>query len=297
MGLSEVNAARHRRAARVKRLIERFGVDRLPGYDRLADRIRAAVFPGLSESDGVVLRVEGLLLEVPRRFVPHYLHRAYEPATTRAFMDALRPRGVVVDVGAHIGYFTCLAGSVVGPAGQVHAIEPAPENIDALRRNLAHNDLHNVQVHAVAAAGVAGERVLHVTESSDSHGLHSHPLTPTVALRTVTARPVGELVAPPVGVVKVDVEGAEFEVLEGMAQLLAASPGATVLVEWNPATLRAAGSPPADLPALLEALGIRDLAVLDDHRPGASDLAVVLSDVERDALPDDWHANLIGTMT
>ena len=65
-------------------------------------------------------------------------------------IDASVNRGdSVVDVGAHIGINTLYMAMRVGPAGHVIAVEPAPDNLDVLRRNIAVNRLDNVTVHSV----------------------------------------------------------------------------------------------------------------------------------------------------
>src|SRR3954447_8208340 len=140
-----VNARVHRRLARMKRRLERVGAERLPGYRTVAQKARRVVFPGLGETGGTVrIRLNDFLLDVPRELLPEYLHRDYEPITTRAVLAALPAGAVAVDVGANIGYFTCLAARAVGPRGVVHAIEPAPENVEALKRNVQLNGFRNV---------------------------------------------------------------------------------------------------------------------------------------------------------
>jgi hypothetical protein len=82
-----------------------------------------------------------------------------------------------------------------------------------------------------------------------------------------------------------------------MKRLIARSHGATVIVEWNPGCLRAAGADPVHLPELLEELGVRELSVLDDFNVGA---ASRLSDVRRQVANGEthreWVVNLLGTV-
>ena len=214
-----------------------------------------------------------------------YLHRDYEPLTTRAVLEALHPGAVAVDVGANLGYFTCLAAKSVGPGGVVHAVEPAPANVEALERNIRLNELRNVVVHPVAAADVAGERSLRLTARNDHHGLYDHPESPTVAEARISAAPLDALVDGPAKLVKVDVEGAEVDVLEGMRGLLRRSPGVTVIVEWNPDTLRSAGRLPSEVPRLMQELGIGGLVVLDDRARRERALADVLPGADDGPLP------------
>lgn len=290
-----VSAGAHRRLARVKRAMESIGLRRLPGYDRLALGLRGVVFPALDDgSELVPVKLGDLLLEVPARYLPHYLHRAYEPLTSSAFRAALQPGALAVDVGAHIGYYTCLAARAAGPGGSVQSFEPSSENVSVIRHNLHRNGLTNAVVHEVAATASAGSRVLHLTEATDNHSLHGHPASPTVATTNVAGVPVDDVVDGPARVIKVDVEGAEQEVLAGMRGLLGRSHGATVLVEWNPEALRWAGTPPDTLPDLMLELGVKDLTVLDEHAAKVRDLDEVRSAVEAGTTPHGWYGTLCG---
>jgi FkbM family methyltransferase len=292
----EVSSRAHQRLARFKRLLESAGATRLPGYEAVARKARAVVFPALATGDDLVpIRTHGVLLEVPRELLPVYLHRDYEPLTTRAVLDALHPGAVAVDVGANLGYFTCLAGKAVRPRGVVHAVEPAPANVDALKRHIRLNELDNVVVHAVAAADVEAERTLRLTARTDHHGLYDHPESPAVAEARVRTAPLDSLVEGPANLIKVDVEGAEVEVLEGMRGLLRRSAGATVIVEWNPDTLRLAGRLPSEVPRLMEELGVGGLAVLDDWNGRRWALADALPGADAGGLPFAW-ANLKGVV-
>src|SRR6185503_15184554 len=95
-----VNSRAHQRLARVKRRLERLGAEHLPGYSAAARKAREIAFPALAKGDDLItIRMRDLLLEVPPELFPVYLHRDYEPLTTRAVLAALHPGAVAVDVG------------------------------------------------------------------------------------------------------------------------------------------------------------------------------------------------------
>jgi FkbM family methyltransferase len=207
-------------------LLGRLGAERVPGYAVMVQRFRDLAFPELEGNDGFVpVTVEGIVLEVPEDELSYYLHRRPEPLTTKAFRACLRPGSVVVDVGANIGYYSCLGGKLIGPGGTVHSFEPAAENVEILRRNITRNGLRNVRVHEVAAAAESGKRTLRIAGVSGHHSFYAHPMSETVRTVTVDTRPVDALVEGPVSVIKIDVEGAELEVVHGMRELLRSSPG------------------------------------------------------------------------
>ena len=155
------------------------------------------------------------------------LRGLHEPQVQEA-LRRLLPRGATfVDVGAHVGYLTLSAARLVGPAGSVVAVEPVPSNAEAIRRNAALNGFAHVRVIEAAAADRSGEAELITVADTLWTRLASvgeHPLeSDRSVVRTVAIDDLlesGELPSLP-KVVKIDVEGAELDVVAGMRGLLA----------------------------------------------------------------------------
>lgn len=118
----------------------------------------------------------GVHFRMPSRYVPHYLKYPFDPLTTARVRAFLQPGMTVLDVGAHIGYYTLLAATCVGPRGRVFAVEPAEENVVLLRENVARARAGHVTVLPFAAGGRDGVRNFAITDSSDTHGFYQHPL-------------------------------------------------------------------------------------------------------------------------
>jgi FkbM family methyltransferase len=152
-----------------------------------------------------------------------------------ALADALRPGDAFLDVGANVGFFSFLAARLVGVSGSVHALEPVPVNAERIRAGARRNRLSQVEVHEVAAASSSGTATLLLAEHPGGAVIASAgaPPDPAGELRvttvTVDALVAGGVVPSP-HVVKIDVEGAELDVLEGMTSVLALG-RATVLCE------------------------------------------------------------------
>jgi FkbM family methyltransferase len=134
---------------------------------------------------------------------------------------------VVYDVGANLGFFSLVAARLVGASeGRVYAFEPAPENAEAIRRNAQLNLLPNITVIDRAVSSHAGTARLQIVDDQSWSRLEefgAHPGTEVVLeVETVSIDGLldaGEL--PPPALVKIDVEGAELAVLEGMAKTIA----------------------------------------------------------------------------
>lgn len=133
-------------------------------------------------------------------------------------LDALiAPADVVWDVGAHYGYMALAAARRAGSAGQVHAFEPSSRNRRILARHLAWNRVRNAAIHPYALSSFDGEASFGGGSTSRVHTLGAG--TERVQVRTAASLVhSGECQAP--SFMKIDVEGAEGEVIEGALEIL-----------------------------------------------------------------------------
>lgn len=161
-----------------------------------------------------------LLVSVP----PHYVLGMiiYEMYRLKVYesVQRLEPGMTVLDVGASIGVFTLKASRVVGPSGRVIAIEPDPESFDALQKNLAANNCTNVEAVNVAAWSSYGTLQLDVSVKPTNRFI----VPPEPKTVTVQAVPLDAILnryeVRSLDFVKIDVEGAAQQVLEGMSNAL-----------------------------------------------------------------------------
>jgi len=151
-----------------------------------------------------------------------YLTGTYEPPTARVITALLQSGDTFIDVGANSGFFTLLASRRVGTNGCVLAFEPVPTMRDRLKSNLSLNGVTNVIIHDIALSNSTGEQLFH--EGPPGHkGLSSlRSLENEAATFSVKTMPLDELLTNQITVrlIKIDVEGAEQLVVDGMHQLL-----------------------------------------------------------------------------
>jgi FkbM family methyltransferase len=198
---------------------------------------------------GETVRLAGAALYVPGSRRIRLSVVAGNLRMQRLFDRLISPGATVVDVGANIGYNTVHAARLAGPRGRVVAVEPTPDNLAVLHRNVQAAGLRNVVVEPVAAGRVTGVRELFVRgvrSAVNSFFAESCYASVTDVLQ-VTVLPLDELVEGRADVVKIDVEGAELDVLEGMPRLLRPPPRA-LIVEWHPMLQTMAGYRPDALP-------------------------------------------------
>lgn len=162
--------------------------------------------------------------------------RAYEPAASALMRQQIRPGDTVVDVGANIGYFTVLMSKLVGEGGAVHAFEPAPENFALLQRNLAENHCKNVRAECKAVGAKSGGAQLYMsTKDNLDHRLYdSGDNRQCVAADMVSLDDYFPDHETGVDFIKIDVQGAEPAVLEGMSALCARCESLKLLTEFWP---------------------------------------------------------------
>jgi FkbM family methyltransferase len=186
-----------------------------------------------------------------------YLLGSNERGTRRAVKSRLTAGMTVVDVGAHVGYFSRFFARQVGRDGSVYAFEPDPDTFAILERNTGRYP----QVKRFNCAVLDRDETVTIYK-----GRHrgTTSLWPENAERqsempfSVAATSLDKaLDGVRVGLVKIDVEGAEQEVLAGMERILERSPSAVLIVECNRGRLTGRGSSVQSLYDRLTSLKLR----------------------------------------
>ena len=183
-----------------------------------------------------------------RRWKLNMLWELYEPETVALYKTIVASGMIVVDVGAHIGYFTRIFSKLVGEKGLVLAFEADEENLKILKENVAHLD--NVKIFPLAVSEKNGViDFYHCEEKAGCHSiLENIPLNFHMTKRTVHSITLDEFVArqelPQVNVVKMDIEGGEWAALAGMKKVLSHPSTHALIVEFAPAWIKAAGATP-----------------------------------------------------
>ena len=146
----------------------------------------------------------------------------YEPEACMLFRRLLRPGMNVLDLGANIGFFALLAASLVGQSGHVLAVEPNPANARLLEASRRANGFDQISILQVAAAREHGLLVLHTAYSNGTTAGLPDSVAAVLNAQTVPALRLDDVLPAgrPVGLVKIDVEGAEYLALCGCEAML-----------------------------------------------------------------------------
>ena len=185
----------------------------------------------------------GFLLRLPLRLIPHntvvyivqgilkgnkwvkgsgvnsYWLGNYEKEQQILFTKNIKEGDVIFDVGSNVGFYSLIASKMTGKKGRVYAFEPAPRNLYYLKKHL---ELNNCTNSIIVSGGVSdktdvvyfndGDHFATGSLSRDS----SNMLVPTFNLDGLIENK--KIIAP--NVMKIDVEGAEFDVLNGVKNTL-----------------------------------------------------------------------------
>jgi len=155
----------------------------------------------------------------------------FESNEVTGFLELLESHDTVLDIGANIGFYSCLAAS---RGKHVVSFEPGPRNLHFLYRNLVENGLLDVEVFPLVLAKEPG--LLHLYGFSDMASFVTgwaqadrkrRALVPVTSLDRIIASRFGGLKL----LIKLDVEGYELEVLGGAENTLSSMPKPTWLVE------------------------------------------------------------------
>jgi FkbM family methyltransferase len=200
---------------------------------------------------------------VTPRLVEQYAADTYKPLTSNLIRAIAGRKRVFIDVGAHYGFFSIIAGRS-NPELQIHAIEPVRENLLVLQRNLELNGLASAVCHEAAASNRTERARLCKAQASDASGLYPHPAAPPLAETEVQTLELATLLEDRTGaptLIKIDTNGHEIPVLEGLADALSGNEDPTLILAINPQMQRRAGHNPADLLLQLERMGLSSFLI------------------------------------
>lgn len=205
----------------------------------------------LGNNKGIVKTNKGAKLYVntkEKSISPHLITDGYwEPNITNFMWNHVKPGMQIVEIGANIGYYTTMMAGKIGEDGLVTAFEPNPAVFKLLKDNIEVNGLRpRVNLHELAVSNSTGEKFFtmledHVVSSSllspatlsmVEGGLYENESKGRVTVQTTDLDSL--LPMNHVDFMKIDAEGYEWHIFDGMKELLKRNPKMTMLVEFVP---------------------------------------------------------------
>jgi FkbM family methyltransferase len=167
-----------------------------------------------------------------------YYFNRWDPEVETAICARLKPGDTFIDIGANIGYFSLLASKLVGPCGHVVSIEASASTFAILNEHLEGNAATgNVRAIHAAVADQEGTFTLH-TGPKDNCGMASLIRSEDQGCEELAGAPLGALLSDDemrtARLIKIDVEGAEGMVIDGMLPVLPKLAACEILIEISP---------------------------------------------------------------
>jgi len=199
-----------------------------------------------------------------------YYFGVWEPNLTAFIGRRLAPGDVFVDIGANTGYYTLWGARLVGAEGSVIAVEASPTIFQILNNHLVQNGVTNVRAVNVAASNRPGKVRLYRGPEWNRGGSTIIGDDLSLLEGEVPALPLQTILQPEevrrTRFVKIDVEGAEWLVAEGMAPLFAyGRKDLEVVIEVSPKCLAAVGHSANEIVDLFDAAGFHTYELSNDY--------------------------------
>ena len=261
-------------------------LDQLPALMKqisVSGRTAVAGIPG-----GVTgVLAEGFILGVPSEEwgLAMYLSQGghFEYGCENFFESLLKPGMTVLDLGANVGIYTLRA---LRAGCRVFSFEPTPRTKQILQQNIKVNGFaESGRAHVIEAAvsnicgsatfyeklGVCGQNTLYQEENETGIA---------VTVKTITLDSLRERLGR-IDVIKMDIEGAEYNALLGMQELLRENESVQIIMEFAPVHIKRAGHEPSELLQLIKRLGFGIFAVDEtraETRPASDEELLMLND-------------------
>ena len=183
-------------------------------------------------------------------------HGKWEADETALFLRTVKPGDTIVDAGANVGYYTVIGSRLVGDQGKVYAFEPDPTNFELLRKNVQLNRLTNVVLERKALSNRKGTVKLFIADENKGDHRIYQPVGESRLSVDVEAVRLDEYFQDHkrgIDFIKIDTQGAEGVILEGMTGLLERRTDApTIFMEFWPHALEQLGSDPGTVVSRLQ---------------------------------------------
>jgi FkbM family methyltransferase len=182
--------------------------------------------------------------------------RIAERSKIRLINSCVKSGMTALDIGANIGFYTRVLSDHVGGSGRVHAFEPNADNMTRLQRGTRSRA--NVTLNRCAVAAQSGTAKLYLSSelNVDHRTFSTNETRQTIEIPTVAIDDYfdkNEII----DFIKIDVQGFEHWVLQGMRQTLERSPHVVLLSELLPWGLRQSGASVSSYVQLLREYGFR----------------------------------------
>lgn len=204
------------------------------------------------------------------------IFKVYEPAQTQVVKEHVKEDNVVVDIGAHVGYYTLLFAQLVGPKGKVYAFEPDPANFELLKKSVEINGYQNVTVIQKVVSNKNGKVKLYLGDNNRAinriYDAKMNDAKEIIEVDSIRLDDYFRNYEGEIDFIKMDVEGSETSVIDGMPSILQKTKTLKIMTEFYPYLIRKFGKEPEEFVQSLLTTGFKVYDVLYDKNGEISTL-------------------------
>jgi len=192
------------------------------------------------------------------------IFKTYEPSQTQIVKNYVKKGDRVIDVGAHVGYYTLLLSQLVGNTGKVYAFEPDPKNFELLKKNVEINGFKNIELIQKAVSNKTGIIKLYLgDEDRATNRIYDAQLDDTKKSIEIKTISLDEYIKDKkIDFIKIDVEGSELGVIEGMESIFQNNKQIKIITEFFPFLIEKSGNKPKEILKKLENLNFEMYEIL-----------------------------------
>ena len=178
--------------------------------------------------------------------------KPHEKIVTSIMKKIVKEGDCVIDIGAHIGFYSLFLAKMVGKNGHVYAFEPSSQNFELLKKNIKINGYQNITPVQCGISNKTGTCKLYLAYNSVGHRLYeigdkSVAYKETVEIQTLSLDDYFKnRESNPVRLIKMDIEGSEGWAFEGMRNILDKNHDVTLITEYGPYTMNESGYDPLE---------------------------------------------------
>jgi len=177
------------------------------------------------------------------------INPVYGESDTKIVKQIIKPGDVVLDIGANIGYFTLIFAKLVENSGKVFSFEPESKNFKILKKNIEVNGYSNVVLEQKIVSNNDGQTTLYISDKAGSHRIHQPDnYVESIDIDCISLDNYAQRNSiKKIDFIKIDVEGAEFNVLQGLQKIINSNKNITLLVEFSPNQIKSCGIKPTTM--------------------------------------------------
>tara|TARA_Y100001949_G_scaffold79296_1_gene67084 strand:- start:766 stop:1608 length:843 start_codon:yes stop_codon:yes gene_type:complete len=197
------------------------------------------------------------------------IFKIYEPNQTEIVKKYVHEGDIVVDIGAHVGYYTLLMAQLVGKNGKVYSFEPDPVNFQLLKKSVEINGFENVVLIQKAVSNITDKVKLFLGDNDSAiNRIYDAKLGDAKESIDVESIRIDEYFKENdelVNFIKIDSEGSEVKIINGMKQFLSRNQELVMMTEFFPFLIKKSGDEPNQYLKSLEKSGFSLYNILDKN--------------------------------